>query len=219
MFAIVLTLPRRVVPGPCSCAPCPVPRRVEVLSMPLFPTRRSWPLPTPVLPQRSTSARDVMRSGVARPGVGFSGCTSRSLPSSDVASVCCKCFRCFICMWQVFHVDVAKVDRDVAYVVMTIYVCYKRPFQMFRLFQIDVVRVLSGCCICFALMLQVFYPDVVYVFTHMLQMFHLNVAYVLQWLHTCFPCVSDVCCKCFNYFRGMLQVFSTISDVCCKCFL
>jgi hypothetical protein len=59
----------------------------------------------------------------------------------------------------------------------------------------------------FALMLQLFYPDVAYVFTHMLQVFHLDVAYVLQWLHTCFPCVSDVCCKCFNCFRGMLQVF------------
>jgi len=41
----------------------------------------------------------------------------------------------------------------------------------------------------------------------MLQVFHLNVAYVLQWLHTSFPRVSDVCCKYFNYFRRVLQMF------------
>ena len=33
-----------------------------------------------------------------------------------VASVCFKCFRCFIWMLQVFYLDVAKVDRDVAHV-------------------------------------------------------------------------------------------------------
>jgi hypothetical protein len=133
MSAIVFA-PRCVVPGPRSCTPCPVPRRVEVLLMPPFPTRRSWPLSTSVPPRRLTSARDVTRSGVARPGVGFSRRTSCSLPSSDVASACCKCFRYFICMLQVFHVDVAKVDRDVAYVAMVIHVCYKHPFQMFQLF-------------------------------------------------------------------------------------
>jgi hypothetical protein len=37
-------------------------------------------------------------------------------------------FKCFICMLQVFHVDVAKVGRDVAYVAMAIHVCYKRLF-------------------------------------------------------------------------------------------
>ena len=56
-------------------------------------------------------------------------------------------------------------------------------------------------------MLQVSHPYVAYVFTHMLQVFHLDVAYVLQWLHTCFPRVSDVCCKCFNCFERMLQMF------------
>ena len=33
-----------------------------------------------------------------------------------VASVCFKCFICFRGMLQVFCMDVAKVDRDVAYV-------------------------------------------------------------------------------------------------------
>ena len=77
-----------------------------------------------------------------------------------VASVCFKCFRCFICMLQVFHVDVAKVDRDITYVAMAIHVCCKRLFQMFQLFQMDVARVLSRCCVyfmCFKCMLHMFY--------------------------------------------------------------
>jgi hypothetical protein len=47
---------------------------------------------------------------------------------AHVASVCFKYFRCFICMLQVFHVDVAKVDRGVAYVAMVIHVCCNRLF-------------------------------------------------------------------------------------------
>jgi hypothetical protein len=54
------------------------------------------------------------------------------------------------------------------------------------------VSVLSGSCMCF---------------TDMLQVFHLDIAYVLQWLYTCFADVSDVCCKCLNYFGCMLQLF------------
>jgi hypothetical protein len=45
-----------------------------------------------------------------------------------VTSVCFKCFRCFICMLQVFHVDVVKIDCDVAYVAMAIHVRCKRLF-------------------------------------------------------------------------------------------
>jgi hypothetical protein len=64
-------------------------------------------------------------------------------------------------------------------------------------FHTYVANVSSKCCICFALMLQVFYPDVAYVFTHMLQN------------------VSSKCCICFAMathvfplrFRRMLQVF------------
>jgi hypothetical protein len=37
-------------------------------------------------------------------------------------------------MLQVFHVDVAKVDLDVAYVAMAIHVYCKLLFQMFQLF-------------------------------------------------------------------------------------
>jgi hypothetical protein len=66
----------------------------------------------------------------------------------------------------VFHMDVAKVDRDVAYVVVIIHVCCKRLFQIFHLFFRRMLQAcLIGCCICF---------------THILQLFYLDVAYVLQ---------------------------------------
>ena len=49
-----------------------------------------------------------------------------------------------------FHADVTKVDRDVAYVAMVVHVCCKLLFPMFHLF-------FSGlCCKCV-------YLDVAYV--------------------------------------------------------
>jgi hypothetical protein len=68
----------------------------------------------------------------------------------------------------VFHVDVTKVDQDISYIAIVIHVCWKCLFQIFQLFPTDVARVLSGCCICFTLMLQVFHPDVTNIFTHTL---------------------------------------------------
>ena len=50
-----------------------------------------------------------------------------------VAGLCFKCFRCFIGMLQVFYMDVAKVDWDVAYVVMVVHVCCKRLSPIFHL--------------------------------------------------------------------------------------
>jgi hypothetical protein len=47
---------------------------------------------------------------------------------THIASVCFKCFICFRDMLQVFHMDVAKLDRDVAYVAMVVHVCCKRLF-------------------------------------------------------------------------------------------
>jgi hypothetical protein len=52
------------------------------------------------------------------------------------------CFICFILMLQVFHLDIVKVDLDVAYVAMPIYACCKRIFK---------------CFICSEHMLQIFY--------------------------------------------------------------
>jgi hypothetical protein len=47
----------------------------------------------------------------------------------------------------------------------------------------------------------------------MFQVFHRNVVYILQWLHTCFSGVSDVCCKCFSRFRTYV---ASASSGCCK---
>jgi hypothetical protein len=45
-----------------------------------------------------------------------------------VATVWFKCFRCFRGVLQVFHIDIAKVDRDIVYVAMVIDACCKRVF-------------------------------------------------------------------------------------------
>jgi hypothetical protein len=47
---------------------------------------------------------------------------------AHVARVCFNYFRYFRDMLQVFHLDVAKTDGDVAHVVMVVHVCCKRPF-------------------------------------------------------------------------------------------
>jgi uncharacterized CHY-type Zn-finger protein len=59
-----------------------------------------------------------------------------------VAKVCFNCFRCFRDMLQVFHMDIAKIDRDVAHVAMVVHAYCKRPFQIHLLFQIYVASVL-----------------------------------------------------------------------------
>jgi hypothetical protein len=131
---------------------------------------------------------------------------------AHVVSLCFKCFRCFIQMLQVFHLDVAKIDRDIAHVSMTIHVCFKCKFQMLHLFfQTFAANVLFGCCICFTRTLQVFYLGVAYVcngfqlfckcfscFIHMLQVFHLN-----------FKSRSE-CCICCN-------VTHHTTTGCCSC--
>jgi low affinity Fe/Cu permease len=63
-------------------------------------------------------------------------------------------------MLQVFHTDVTKVDLDVAYVAIAIYICCKRLFKMFQLFQTYVTSVFSLCCICFTHILQVYVLNV-----------------------------------------------------------
>jgi hypothetical protein len=66
-------------------------------------------------------------------------------------------------MLQVFYMDVAKVDLDVAYVAVALHVCCPRLFQLFHLF-FDV------CCKCFIWMLHMFHMYVV--------RFYLDVVYV-----------------------------------------
>ena len=110
---------------------------------------------------------------------------------THVASICFKCFRD---MLQVFQMDVAKVDQDVAYVAMVVHLCSKCLPLMFHLFfhtyvisvfHSDVAYVSHICCKCFIWMLRMFCNG----YTRL------------------FPGVSDVCCKCFNCFGRMLQVF------------
>jgi hypothetical protein len=78
-----------------------------------------------------------------------------------VSSICFECSKYFRLMLQVFHLNVAKVDLDVAYVVMAIHACFKRMFQVFisfrrmlRIFYMDVLKVdfrgayvaIAWCC-------------------------------------------------------------------------
>jgi hypothetical protein len=124
-------------------------------------------------------------------------------------------------MLPVFYIDVAKVDRDVAHVAITIYVCFKCMFQIFHMFQMYVASVSFGCC-------RSKYGSCIYMhvasicfkcftcFTLMLQLFHLNVAYVFAMAtHVfssflwCFASVSDICCKCFGCFRTYVASVSS----------
>jgi hypothetical protein len=67
-----------------------------------------------------------------------------------VASVCIKCFRYFRDMLQAFHIDVAKVDWDVAYVAMLVHVCCNVLFPMLHLFFRRMFQAcLFGCSTCF----------------------------------------------------------------------
>jgi hypothetical protein len=149
-----------------------------------------------------------------RPGAGAAGCCQAAPPSlaTDwpklvvprstlrrtkkgekcmLQTYVSKCFRCFRGMLQVFQMDIAKVDRDVAYVAMVVHVCCKSLFLMFHLCFGRVLQVsLSGCYICFTLMLQVFYLDVTYVCNG------------FQAFFRCFFQVfSEACFKCFIDFQ------------------
>jgi hypothetical protein len=64
---------------------------------------------------------------------------------AHVASVYCKYFRD---MLQVFHTDVAKVDRDVTYVATVDMYVANSYSQCFIFFLTYVVSVLSEYCIC-----------------------------------------------------------------------
>jgi hypothetical protein len=78
-----------------------------------------------------------------------------------------------------FHLDVAKVDWDVAHVAMAIHVCFKCMFRMLHLFFQTYVRM------CFTWMLhmflqvfQMYISSVSAISVCMLQVFHLNVSKV-----------------------------------------
>jgi hypothetical protein len=88
-------------------------------------------------------------------------------------------------MVQVFCIDVAKVDRNVA---IAIHVCFKCRIQIFHLFQTYVASILSGCCKC-------------------LKCFHLFVASIFIWM---FAMAIHVV---LSFFSGVLQVFHTMLQV------
>ena len=62
---------------------------------------------------------------------------------ASVLDACLKCFICLLCMLQVFHLDVSKVDQDVAHVAM-----------VFQLYVLNVSSVLDVCCKVFIWILQ-----------------------------------------------------------------
>lgn len=65
---------------------------------------------------------------------------------AHVASICFMCFRYFKGILQVLYMDVAKLDRDFAYVVMAVHVCCKRCSKcFFCFFQMYVVFLDAAC--------------------------------------------------------------------------
>jgi hypothetical protein len=80
--------------------------------------------------------------------------------------ICCKCMLSVLSvirgMLLVFHMDVAKVDRDVEYIACASEICYKcfRGMMLAFVQNISYVsdvcykRFLFGCCTCFTHMLQ-----------------------------------------------------------------
>jgi hypothetical protein len=119
----------------------------------------------------------------------------------------------------VLHIDVAKVDQDIAYVAMVVYVCCKLLFPMFYLFfhtyvasvfYLDVAYVSHVCCKCFIRMLhtvcndfqvflqmfQMHVSSVSSVFRRILQVLHLNASKVDRVLHMlqCDPPAAGPCC-------------------------
>jgi hypothetical protein len=93
-------------------------------------------------------------------------------------------------MLQVLYIDVAKVDRDVAHVLMAIHVFFRCIFQVFHLFQIYVAKV--DLDVSYTCMLQA------YVFKYF-QMFHTYVCKCFIWMLNVFAMV-------FNYFRRFSSV-------------
>ena len=68
-----------------------------------------------------------------------------------VASLCFSCFSYFRYMFQLFHADVVKVDRDIAYVAMVVHIRCKCLSPMFHIYFLYtyVASVLDACLKCF----------------------------------------------------------------------
>jgi hypothetical protein len=127
-----------------------------------------------------------------------------------VKTACCKIIFQVFQMFQRYVGSVVyrccKGDRDVAHVVMAIYIYFKCMFQMFHLFQTYVASVLSGCCksrsgCCI-------YIHVANICFKCFQVFHMYICRCLIWMLHMFAMV-------FFYFSG---VFASVSNACFKCF-
>jgi hypothetical protein len=92
-------------------------------------------------------------------------------------------------MLQLFHADVAKVDRDVAYIAMVVHVCCKCMLTMFHL--------------CFRM--------------YVASVFYLNVAYFSYICCKCFIWILRMFCNGFECFSRCL--FANISEACFKYFI
>ena len=144
-------------------------------------------------------------------------------------------FKCFIGMLQVLHhMDVAKVDWDVAYVVSVSNECCKHLSKMFHLFQTYVASVLIWMLHIFMFQMFHLFLSYVVVSVFMLQVVSvlLYVAYVALSMHVLqvyvpnFSAVLDVCCKCFVCMLHMLQwLYTYVASLyskyfaCFKCIL
>jgi hypothetical protein len=107
--------------------------------------------------------------------------------------VCFKYFIWFRRILQVFHLDVAKLDRDVAYI------C-----KCFRCFYTYVATILSWCLHMFAMATHVFSSFFLFCkyFRRMLQVFHLFRMYVASVSSECYKSRSGVTHVAIHVRRG-----------------
>jgi hypothetical protein len=120
-----------------------------------------------------------------------------SMQQGDIAleNASCKCFRGVL---QMFYIDVAKVDRDVAHL---------------QWLYTDVSSVESKCFICFRRILCVYIYSI-------LQLVLSGCLQCLQWLYMWFQVFFVVFRKCFRRMLQVFQLFRTyitnVSSTCCK---
>jgi hypothetical protein len=102
-------------------------------------------------------------------------------------NACCKC------TFQLFHTDVTKVDRNVAYVAMIVHVCCKLPSPMFhRVFW-------TYCYTCVYLNIA-------------------NLSHICCKRFIWILCIFSMGFKCFHVFLQMFQKYvSFVFRCCCKC--
>jgi hypothetical protein len=115
-----------------------------------------------------------------------------------VVSIYFNCFRSFRGTLQLFHIDITKIDWDVAFVVMAI--CFRRILQVF-LFGYCICFIpqvfLYGCCVCFEMTFQVF------------SRCFLNVSNAYFNCFICFQTlVASVSSRCFKSKSGVTHVYN-----------